>query len=252
MSVEMIGRLLSRAKERNLSPRALSLKAGLGPTTVRDIVSRPGASPRGETIRKLAEALETTPEWLSYGIGEGVEVLSDGETSAVAPAEPDLRKAPESDFARATYGGTVEAGTFREVGEFEDPDRPPDYVPRDDRFPNAAYFIFDVAGDSMNAADPPMKAGARVVAVALEHFRGRLLLQTGHIVVVERSKDDGAYRERSVKQLELDENETRFCPRSTNPRHKPIVVPKDYEPDETTKVEVLGVVIDVISKVRMP
>ena len=241
MNDDVIGRILSRAKELGLSPRAASLASGMGSTAIRDIVKRPGHSVTMETMTKLAGGLQTTPEWLAFGNGD----------SPSEKQKPD-RVVPNAGggFVLATYGGIVEAGTFREVGEFEDPDREPDFVPRDERFPRAAYFVFDVAGDSMNAADPPMKAGSRVVAVRFENFRNRLTLQSGDIVVIERTLEDGALRERSVKELELGEEETRFCPRSTNLRHQPIVVPKDFEADDATNVSVLGVVIDVMTKVR--
>ena len=199
------------------------------------------------TLNALAPVLETTTVWLMAGAGS--EVTS-SEVSYPNAAETGSNKGNSGGFVRATYGGVVEAGSFREVGEFEDPDREPDYVPRDERFPRAAYFIFDVAGDSMNAADPAMRAGSRVIAIKLDNFRNRLALQSGDIVVIERTREDGALRERSVKELDLGEKETRFWPRSTNPRHQPIVVPKNFEADDATNVQVLGVVIDVMTKVR--
>ena len=197
------------------------------------------------TLNALAPVLGTTTIWLMAGAGP--EQPGAEPESSAGSRDPDIGA---NGFVRAMYGGIVEAGTYREIGEFADPDREPDFVPRDERFPRAAYFIFDVAGDSMNAAEPPMKAGSRVVAVRLDNFRNRLALQSGDIVVIERTREDGALRERSVKELELGEDETRFCPRSTNPRHQPIVVPKDFEADDATNVQVLGVVIDVMTKVR--
>ncbi len=199
------------------------------------------------TLNALAPVLRTSATWLLAGAGPEE---SDASSGALSGTRDEGSRPGSYQFVRATYGGIVEAGTFREVGEFDDPSRDPEFVPRDERFPLAAYFTFDVAGDSMNAADPPIRPGSRVVAVKLEHFRNRLALQTGDIVVIERTRDDGALRERSIKELQLDEAETRFCPRSTNLRHQPIVVPKDFAPDEATQVEILGVVIDVMTKVR--
>ena len=143
------------------------------------------------------------------------------EAFALVDLDPEVITAPDNTasslFVRASYGGVVEAGTFREVGEFDDPDRDPDYVPRDDRFPRAAYFIFDVAGDSMNAANPPMGPGSRVIAVKFDNFRNRLTLQSGDVVVIERTRDDGALRERSIKELELDDQETPVLPAFDEP-----------------------------------
>lgn len=243
MSVEMIGRLLGRAKDLGLSPRAASLKAGLGPTAVRDIVQRPGASPRVETIRKLAEALGTTPEWLSYGID------GDGELELGTAATP-LKQSSNDDFVEAEHGGTLQAGSFREVDDIEDPDREPEIVPRDKRFPREKYVVFDVAGDSMNAADPPIPDGCQVLIVAADNPYRPIALRNGDLVAVQRKKAQGGLIERSVKEIEMREVETIYHPRSTNKRHQPIIVPNIPDPEDETTVEVLGLVISVIAKVR--
>ena len=244
MSVEMIGRMLGRAKELGLSPRGLSLKAGLGPTTVRDIAQRPGASPRAETVRKLADALDVTPEWLLYEVD--VDTATEGKAQ---PSHQRMGSTEQRGLVEAVYGGRVEAGSWREVDDVDDPDRESEVIPRDDRFPRERYVIFEVVGDSMNAADPPMPEGCRVLAVATDNPTRPIPLRTGDLVVIQRKRAQGGLIERSVKEIEMGDEVTRYLPRSTNPKHKPLVYGIDPD-DENESVEVLGLVIDVMHRVK--
>ena len=235
----MVGRVLARAKALDLTPRAVSLKAGLNATFVRDLLRRPGASPSMENARKLAEALETTVEWLAGGESDEAERF---ELSAPALATSSL--------VQASYGGVVEAGAFRPVADDNiPPGDEPLFYPRDPQFPQAALFVFDVAGDSMNAFDPPIRPGTRLLCVSIEQVR--IALRTGMVVIVEQVINGGQLRERSVKQIEEHENRFEFCPRSKNPRHKPIVVPKDFKADEGRTVAVIAIVRSVVSNIAL-
>lgn len=58
-------RLLMGAK--GFNPRSLSLKAGLNPTAVRDMLEGRAKFPRYDTVESLAQALEVTPAQLMGG-----------------------------------------------------------------------------------------------------------------------------------------------------------------------------------------
>lgn len=73
-------------------------------------------------------------------------------------------------------------------------------------------------------------------------------VRDGMVVVVERTRDGGHTREWSIKQVELYEDRIEFCPRSTNPKHKPIVVKRDALADEGVSVEIIGLVRRVINE----
>lgn len=77
--------------ERGFSMRALSEAAGLGPTTVRDILKR-GRSPSLDTLRALAKPLEVTVSWLT----------DDGDSEPI--------DAPLSPFRRVPVVGYVGGG----------------------------------------------------------------------------------------------------------------------------------------------
>lgn len=140
--------------------------------------------------------------------------------------------------------GRVEAGAFRaqeDLGDWDEAETTLDI--RDSRFPNARHLSFDVEGDSMNALKPrPILSGDVVSCVAYEDVDTEAPLRDGMVVVVERSRYGGQEREWSIKQLELYSDRVEFHPRSTNPRHKPIVVKRDPNADDGTKVEIIALV----------
>lgn len=152
-------------------------------------------------------------------------------------------------LVRVRHGGTVEAGAFREADEFVEDRYYEMPVPEDDQFPSARMSEWDVAGDSMNALEPdPIRPGARIIALDYDDIAGRVPLQDGMVVVVERTTSGGHLREWSVKQIELHDKEFEFHPRSTNPKHKSFRIPRNLEADDGTEVRVLGIVTQIINR----
>lgn len=145
--------------------------------------------------------------------------------------------------------GIIDAGSWREVSEFDDVTDVWINEPRDERFPDARQLAFDVAGDSMNDLKPrPILPGDRVICVAFEDLR--IPMRDGMVVVVEQTTA-ARMRERSVKQLELYDDRYELHPRSTNPRHKPIVIGRDLQADDGKKVEIVGLVRRITNDVPM-
>lgn len=247
-------RIQSRLDELGKSPRAASIESGMSPTAIRDLFRRPDNSPTLETIRKLSIGLETTPEWLIFGRSD---LGAFGGAPSVTPVDVQNGSAGRSDESSASevrakmvaadHGGRVEAGSFRSVDEFSDEPPAPVAVAQDREFPTAPLVVFDVGGDSMNDLKPrPILAGDRVICIPFPWLEDKLTLRDGMVVVVEQTSDDGRYRERSVKQLELYEDRREFHPRSTNRAHKPIVVPmftaRDPSEEDGRKVEIIALV----------
>ncbi len=235
-------RIKQRLDELGISPRAASLAAGMSSDVIRDLFRRPDNSPTVETIRKLAVGLQTTPEWLAFG---SYEVGTLGGKEGALPSQlhgPELIEVAVT-LKPAAYGGVVEAGSFRPVDEFGDIEPPTRQEPPDSEFPDAEVMFFDVAGDSMNKLKPrPIMPGDRVFALNFASLRNRVALRDGMVVVVQQTIDGGQHRERSVKQLELYEDRMEFHPRSDNPRHKPIVISRDYTPEDGKEVEIFALV----------
>lgn len=251
----VLDRIQQRLKATGKSERGAAEEAGLSAAAIRNLREGKSQSPRLDTIRKLAPILESTPEWLAFGI-EGLGAFGEkglatkptydpvgAETAASLKSEVIERNRT---MVAAAYAGKVAAGLWRDVDDFEDePDRPPIFVERDTQYPYAPVKVFDVEGDSMNALKPrPIMAGDRAIALEYEALGGNVPLRDGMVVVVEQALDGGHHRERSLKQVEIYEDRYEFCPRSTNPKFKPIVVPRtiftDASEDDGRQVQVIA------------
>ncbi|MBA1157792.1 S24 family peptidase [Microvirga mediterraneensis] len=172
-------------------------------------------------------------------------VTGKGDPKAGGDEVPPQLRPVEMSVTNYVIAGAVAAGTFREVSEFFDEELPKITAAADMRYPEARHMAFAIEGDSMNKARPPMLEGGYLLCVDYEDLEGRVPLRDGMKVVIERTKDAGHLREWSVKEVELYEDRVEFHPRSDNPKHKPIVVRRDFQPDDGTEVKVLALVNSV-------
>lgn len=183
-----------------------------------------------------------------FGVAAGWILFNDGEatTSDGSFNEVFLSRAG---MTAGVVAGIAEAGAFREVDEFDQSERIEIALPRDEKFPNARQLLFDCSGDSMNDLKPrPILPGDRLVTISYEDVGHLVELKSGMVVVVQRERDGGHFREWSVKQLELYPDRTEFHPRSTNPKHKPIVIRQDHEADDGVTVQVIALVRRVMNE----
>lgn len=226
-------RLQTRMDELGWNKTDLHEKSGVPYDSINKYLRGDIDQPRGNVMQKLADAVERSVLWLRDGI--------DLEESTVSLSKAGL--------TAARLAGTVEAGTFREVDEFDQSERVEVALPRDLLFPNAKQLLFDCSGDSMNDLKPrPILQGDRLVCLAYDDVEHLLELKSGMVVVVERTRDSGHFREWSVKQLELYPDRAEFHPRSTNPKHKPIVIRQDHEVDDGVTVKVIALVRRVMNE----
>jgi transcriptional regulator with XRE-family HTH domain len=250
-------RITKRLEEIGKSARAASLDSGMSADAIRDIFRKQDSSPTIETLRKLAVGLETTPEWLAFGL-EGIGSFGwrpsawksqSGDAAQVGDGrlgQPEIVISKQN-TVMVPVVGIVEAGAFREAPEYEPDEFEYLSEPPDREYPHARIIGFDVAGDSMNDLKPrPLLPGDRVIALDFSDVEGMFVLRNDLVVVVEQTRDGGHTREWSVKQLEIYEDRYEFCPRSTNKRHKPIVVPKkvfhDPSEEDGRQVRILALV----------
>lgn len=224
-------RLDQRRHELGLSGADLSRKSGVPYASIAKYLKGTTDQPRGNVADRLAEAVGKTKLWLLEGI------------------EPDeVGLSASARLVPVAIAGTVEAGTFREVDEYDQSEGSRIVLPIDDRFPKARQVAFEVSGDSMNDLRPrPIMPGDRLITVAYDDIDGEVALRDGMVVVVERTRDGGHTREWSVKQIELYEDRVEFHPRSTNPRHRPIVVNRDHSADDGTTVQIIGLVRRIVN-----
>ncbi len=161
---------------------------------------------------------------------------------------PEIEEANEGRLVPVTLVGPVQAGAFIPIDEFDQSEPEVFYEPADVDFPRARRTAFDVIGDSMNRLEPtPILPGSRVIGVNYDDIG--IPLRDKMVVVVQQERDGGHLREWSVKQIELQDEEIIFHPRSSNPRHKPIVVPRNLNPDDGRQVRILALVREIKNKV---
>lgn len=79
-----VEKLRSSMKAKDLNPRSLSLKAGLNPTAVRDMLEGRVKFPRYDTVESLAGALDLTPAQL---MSNGPAPTSQKTNSAALPLD---------------------------------------------------------------------------------------------------------------------------------------------------------------------
>lgn len=166
-----------------------------------------------EWAKRLAPALQTTPEVILFGDGvsRGMPVL-----------------------------GHIEAGQFRDISLLDQSDeRPTIAVARDERFPEADQYALLVSGDSMDQLFPD---GCYVTCVSWADTG--LDLKAGMIVHVERTV--GSLVETTLKEVSGFAPNWALKPRSSNPRHKIIT----FEPIDGVEVTVRGLVTGKWEPVR--
>ncbi len=161
---------------------------------------------------------------------------------------PEIEAAKEGRLLPITVVGPVQAGAFIPIDEFDQSEPEIFYEPADPDFPRAKRTAYDVMGDSMNRLEPtPILPGSRVIGVDYDDIG--IPLRDKMVVVVQQERDGGHLREWSVKQIELQDEQIIFHPRSSNPRHKPIIVPRDLRADDGREVKILALVREIKNRV---
>lgn len=215
-----------------------------------------GLKAPGKTQTGLAKHLGLSGPSLVSNIVRGQRQVKTNEIRLIAEylgvPPPDVEISPsETGLVPALVAGIASASMFREVGDFDQSEPTMMFVPADADFPGARILLFDVAGDSMDDLKPrPIIDGDRLQCLAYEDIAHTVPLRNGMVVVAQRTKDNGHLREWSVKQLEVRDDTVVFHPRSTNPRHKPIVVDRDAFHDGGTEVEIIAIVRNIVTTLR--
>lgn len=179
-------RIEGRLKALTLSPRAASLKAGLGPDAIRIILDGRSRSPRADRLQAIARALQCDVRYL---LGESADV---GDPPQTIVERGGMRSLP--------IRHEVAAGLWRERDEQADApmgEAPAFVLPAYERFDQ---WLERVIGPSMNRLG--ITDGSLIHVVDAIDLRYEPV--NDDVVVVERSRAQGALIERSVKQISID------------------------------------------------
>lgn len=150
-------------EERGLSMRELSLKANLNETAVKAIMQGRSASPRGNTLSALAQALGVSlPELMAWkGVSEGRAALDTEPLPHHRRITPETLIIREYDVTPRAGAGTDElrldvSGAYPVIGEWS---MPGDFLRAFVADPGGLAVI-RVEGDSM---EPDYQAGERLL-----------------------------------------------------------------------------------------
>lgn len=219
-----------------LTPNEASVKAGLPRGFVGDILSGKSKHPRADSIMKLAVALECDPGYL----------LTSDETWAPVKRKGEAPTTGREILLPVRF--EVAAGAWREHEDYDTASEP-ETLPATliEPFEQFPQWLERVNGDSMDRLIPAGSLVHVVDAIALHYVPA-----DGDIVVVERTRAQGALIERSLKQLAVPKRgPLELWPRSHNARwDKPLVLSGD-EPDDDTVVQIVGLVIRAYMHFRL-
>lgn len=207
--------------------------------------------PATDKIRPLAEYLDKSPDWIISGKEDFHERLRkqqrDAETRALAKRFETNNWDPPASDDGLLYAGTVEAGAFRDVELYTDLDEQRRVaVPKDFVFPGVRQYAWDVKGDSMNLAN--ILEGMYVIGADYIDFE-RVYGQpnNGDLVIVQRASADGAL-ELTVKELHGFADRYELRPKSTNPKHKPIIIMRGV--DEHVSTRLVAIVLGTYNRLK--
>lgn len=160
---------------------------------------------------------------------------------------PEMRRPAEAQivplFLPVRY--RVQAGHYIEVDlASQDFPSPPRAVRPDPQYGEWPQWLELVVGDSVNKEIPEGHFAHVVDAIEMGYAPTQ-----GDFVVVERRREQGRLRERSIKQVEIKpDGAIELWPRSHNPDwNKPLVL---SHPEEGVEVEIVGLVIGAYRGMR--
>lgn len=233
-------KIRARREEMNLSQADIAKRIGISQVAIDKIES-------GKTLKS-----RYLPEVLSI-LGMPLDLISSTVERGSTPTSSTVSPVDLGELVPVKIAGKAKAGEFiaiEDLGDWEEPETFLDT--RDPRFPHARHLGFEVEGDSMNALKPrAIQDGDRLSALAYEDIADRYPLRDGMIVIVERTRHGGHEREWSVKQLEIYEDRMEFHPRSSNPRHKPIIIKRDSLADDGVTVEIIAIVRRLVAEFNL-
>lgn len=232
-------RISERLAATKQSAAGASKAAGLSADAIRNIKraidSGKPAGVSASTLSALAPVLQTTTAYLLEG--GPAPAPEAGSEATLGPALARTGGTPP-------FGGFPQAGNWAAVDEYfqQDTYDVPEFVQRNQRYPKVHQYAYQVRGNSMNKAG--IEDGMWVVAAnALEFVDTYRDTESGDLVVVERTRFDGAERELTIKEVRYYRDRMELLPHSTEPHHKPIVVPLRGDMDDGVEVRIIGVVL---------
>lgn len=219
----------ARIKQVREGAKLTQLKFGLPLGVSRGAVGNweQGKGIKRENLQAIAERYSVSFDWLVTGSSSTLSL----------PISRPVDGIPK-------FAGFVQAGGWLAVDEYfnQDTYQVPEIVVRQPQYNKVRQFAYQVRGDSVDLAG--IHDGEWIVAAdAADYIDQYGDLESGDLVVVERTRYQGAERELTVKEIRYYRDRYELHPHSSNPAHKPIIVAHDEHPNDETEVRIVAVVL---------
>lgn len=206
----------------------------------------------GKRAIHLAAALDVPPSRVTE-MRQGRRNIKAQELSVIAeflgvePPDYDDRNGNPADLQARKKGltlyrvvGVAEAGAFRQQDMLQEALEAFIEAPAPEAFPSATHYALKIRGDSMDLRG--IMDGDHVTAV--DYSEIGTPLKNGTVVHVQKSSD-GGYLEWTLKEVHAFPDRYELQPRSSNPKHRPYVIPRDGVDAGSDEVRILGIVVGV-------
>lgn len=238
MPTDLQKRVAARMEAIGIKAAPLARKAGLGESFVRDILRGKTSVPKADNLALLAAALDTTPDYLL-----GKDAPEDAST---------LGPAQDRSGIKPPFAGYVRAGLFETFDPYfqQDHVEVPEFVQIQPGYGRIRQYAYQAKGDSMDEAG--IREGMWIVAAdAADMIDMNGDLESGDLVIVERTEAQRSSRELTVKEIRYYRDRYELLPRSSNAEHKPIIVKHNHDADaDGIEVKIVGVVLTAYTDFR--
>lgn len=220
--MEWVTRLNERFAATGWSKSRLAKESGVPYDNVLKYLAGSVAQPRGDQLEKLAAALGTTEAYLR-GLESSPLTTLEGNAGKLAPV---------------TVSGFVKAGIWQDA-RIGGPSNM--VVPSIGGFPANMQIAYIVDGESLNKI-----ARDGDVLVCLDLIKSGVSIRDDDLVVVEVSKHDGEFVDRSAKRVRRTKSGFELWPESTHPDHQEPLVLNDV--DDGFEMRVAAKVLWILRK----
>lgn len=197
-----VERLNRKFKATGWSKMRLAKESGVSYDNVLKYLAGKVEQPRGEALDRLAKSLGTTALWFEYGMDDASLTELTNKSGQIDPI-PVI--------------GFVKAGIWQDVREGGPADM---FVPSIGGYPVRLQKAYIVDGESLNRIARPGD-----VLICLDLINSEVSIRDADLVIVEMTKHDGEFVDRSAKRVRKTKTGYELWPESDHPDHQmPIVL----------------------------
>lgn len=193
-----------------------------------------------EDMERYAKFFRVSPAWLAFGQGP-MSIDQNGTGKPEGSGLADSANLNDVTVGRMYVRWTAEAGNWREFDDYSDQEEPEWYMVPTRPGDTMRRFLTKIAGDSMDKAR--LFDGDFVVTIDWNDLDRPA--NDGEIVVVQQTRDGGHTIETTVKQIRVHKDRYELHPRSSNPKHKAIIVKHGDGERDGRQVTIIGLVESV-------